>query len=84
MQEVITKKNKNFLIIGIGINVKSSPKIKDFSSTCIFSESKQNPKISEIVTRVIKTYENFFLNLNSYEYSYYKARTNILKLQEIN
>ena len=64
LQEVISFNRKNFLIIGIGINIISNPTIKKrYQATNIFYESKNLTNSSEIAKLLIKSYEFFFLNI---------------------
>ena len=73
MQEIITLKKKEFLIIGIGANLVSNPKIKDnYKATNIFLETKKKPKVKELINLIILSYENFFKNLKSYDYKNFK------------
>ena len=81
LQEIITLKNKKFLIIGIGINILSNPKIKTkYEATNILKECKKKPSIKRIVKEIIKSYEKFFINLNTYKYKNFeeKAKSMIL------
>ncbi len=36
LQETITKENKKYLIVGVGINLKKNPKIKNYPSTNLY------------------------------------------------
>jgi len=72
LQEVITLENKKYLIIGIGINVISNPKINNkYEATNILLETKKKPIIIEIIKSIISSYEKFFLKLNIYNYKKY-------------
>ena len=63
LQEVITVENKNFLIIGIGINVLSNPKIDTkYKTTSILKESNKKPQIELLVKKMALSYESFFIN----------------------
>ena len=44
LQETIFKQNRKYLIVGIGINVSSSPKINNYPTTCLnnYSNKKLN------------------------------------------
>ena len=35
LQEIVSTLNNKFLIVGIGINIKKSPKIKNYQTTCL-------------------------------------------------
>ena len=75
LQEHITLNNKPFLIIGIGLNVLSNPKLtKKYQATNIFVETKNKPPMKKILQYIVKSYENFFTNLSSYNYEYYKKK----------
>ena len=81
LQEIITSKKKKFLIIGIGINVVSSPNFKNkYKTTSIFAESQNNPTINDITNSLISSYENFFKNLKSYNYSNFKKKADLIAL----
>ena len=79
LQELITSNNKKFLIIGIGINIVSHPNISnEYQATNIFLETKIKLPIREIMDKIIFSYENFFLNLNSYNYSSFKKKADLM------
>ena len=54
LQEVIFRGSKKYLIIGIGINLLSSPKINKYPSTSVYEEIKIKPKLSKIVKQIKK------------------------------
>ena len=75
LQEVITSNSKKFLIIGIGINIISNPNIKtNYQATNIFSETKTRPTTEEIIGLLIDSYEKFFYDLNSYNFTYFQTK----------
>ena len=75
LQELITFKKKDFLIIGIGLNVVSSPSInRNYKATNILLETKRKPSIKKIAKLIINSYEKFFKNLKSYNYNNYKNK----------
>jgi len=79
LQEVIKFNGVSYLIIGIGINVVSSPILKSkYKTTNIYDESKKRPKVKEIVKLLIATYEKFFNEINSYDYMYFKKKSNLM------
>tara|TARA_B100000686_G_C16194382_1_gene667416 strand:- start:9 stop:593 length:585 start_codon:yes stop_codon:yes gene_type:complete len=81
LQELITSKSKKFLIIGIGINVISNPNTNyRYGTTNILLETNENPKLKELINLIISSYENFFLNLNSYNYSDYKKKADLMAM----
>ncbi len=81
LQEVLTFKSKKFLIIGIGINIKNNPKLENnYEATNIFNETEKKPKIDEINDEIIRSYEDFFLNLNKYNYINFKRKAELLAI----
>ena len=64
LQEVINNENKDFLIIGIGINVASNPVLNNvYNATNLSAETNKNHQINKIVELIITSYENFFNNI---------------------
>ena len=81
LQEIITIKEKKFLIVGVGLNVVSNPKIRgEYQATNIFKETSKKPKIRDIVKLTISAYKKFFANLNSYNYLQFKNKANLISL----
>ena len=81
LQELITSNSKKFLIIGIGVNIVSNPNINDkYQATNILLQTKKKPKIEEIIDLIISSYEKFFVNLNSYNYVYFKKKADLMAL----
>ena len=81
LQEHIISNKKNFLIIGIGINIISNPKIKNkYCATNILFETKKKPQMKEIMNLIINSYKEFFINLNSYNFNNFKKRAELLVL----
>ena len=77
LQELISSNSKKFLIIGIGINIKSNPYInKKYKATNILLEAKNKPKLKKIVNLIISSYEKFFTNLRFYNYQKFKKKLN--------
>ena len=62
LQEIIYKDEIKFLIIGVGININSSPKLKEYETTYI---NKYNNKINR--SKMVHFIKNKFEN----KYSYY-------------
>jgi len=82
LQEVVTSDNKKFLIIGIGLNIISSPNINaDYKTTNIFNETKKKPSIKEIINLLISSYEKFFQELNTYNFINFKTKVESMSLQ---
>ena len=81
LQEVITVNSKKFLIIGIGINIVSNPKINNkYQATNILLETKKKPTIKDIMDLIIFSYEKFFIDLSSYNYGYFKNQAYLMTL----
>ena len=81
LQELITLNQKQFLIIGMGVNIISNPDINDgYQATNILSETKTKPKIIEIINLIISSYEKFFGNLHSYNYINFKKKADLITL----
>ena len=82
LQETITFNNKNFLIIGIGMNVVSNPKIVHlYEATNILFETKKKINIKKIINSIIISYEKFFKVLNLYKYENYKNKAESMSLK---
>jgi BirA family biotin operon repressor/biotin-[acetyl-CoA-carboxylase] ligase len=67
LQEVIEHNNKKFLIIGIGINTKISPKNKNFKSISLSTCSNRIIKNNEILIKIKLAYEKIISNLKKYK-----------------
>ena len=46
----------------------------------LISESKQKPSIKEIIRLIVFSYEEFFFNLSSYNYSDFKKKADLMAL----
>ena len=83
LQEVVTLNDVRFLIVGMGINLIKNPVIKEkYKATNIFRETKIKPKIKIIINKIIHSYEKFFTNLNSYQYSTFKRKAENMALNK--
>ena len=57
------------------MNIVTNPNIKNrYKATNILAESKKKPKIEDIIDLIVITYENFFVDLNSYKYLDFKKK----------
>ena len=75
LQELINFDNKNFLIVGIGLNIISNPDIKArYEATNIFIETNKELTIDELKNKVISCYEEFFISLKTYEFIKFKKK----------
>ena len=81
LQELIVSNSRKFLIIGIGVNIVSNPDINNkYQATNILLETQKKPKINEIIELIVSSYENFFINLNSYNYEDFKKKADLMVL----
>tara|TARA_B100000686_G_scaffold207344_1_gene214276 strand:+ start:10352 stop:10891 length:540 start_codon:yes stop_codon:yes gene_type:complete len=64
LQEVIEYRDKKFLIIGIGVNTKISPKNKSFNSISLSACSNRVIKNNEILVKIKLAYEKIISNLS--------------------
>ena len=81
LQEHIVSNSRKFLIIGIGVNIVSNPNIKCiYQATNILLETKKKPKIKEILDLIIASYKKFFVDLNSYNYTDFKEKADLMAL----
>jgi len=79
LQEIITFNSNKFLIIGIGINIISSPRIKaKYESTNILLETKKKYTSEQIINYLIISYESFFYNINYYNFLNYKKMADLM------
>jgi len=79
LQELVTSNEKKFLIIGIGLNVVSCPNINtEYQATNILLETKRKPSIGELIKQIILSYEEFFLNIASYNYMNFKKKADLM------
>ena len=64
LQEIIFKKEKKFLIVGIGINISSSPVFINYETTYLNNYSKKKINKIQLFNEIKKKYEN---NLNYFK-----------------
>jgi BirA family transcriptional regulator, biotin operon repressor / biotin---[acetyl-CoA-carboxylase] ligase len=60
LQETVSILDNKFLIIGIGINIKKSPKIKDYLTTCIDELTNKSINKREIENKLKLIFETNF------------------------
>ena len=56
LQEIVFKEKKKFLVVGIGINVNKSPKIKNYPTTNILKETGIKVKKYDLIKNIEKSY----------------------------
>ena len=84
LQEVVRTNNRDYLIIGMGINLVTNPKIKGLRTTNIFDETKIKIDRNEIVEKIVGMFEKFFLEIKTYSFQYYKNKANSLSIEPNN
>ncbi len=67
LQEIIEKDKAKYMIVGIGINLISNPKIANYPTTNLRDVSDKKVNKNEIILKLKKIYENFIpkLDLNT-------------------
>ena len=60
LQETFSILNNKFLIIGIGINIKKSPKIKNYPTTCLYELTNKDINIRDIEDKLKIIFETNF------------------------
>ncbi len=74
LQEVIQYKNKYFLIIGIGINTRTSPKTKKFKTSSLQKFTTKRINNNKILIDIKKKYEKLISDIEKYQFSYLKEK----------
>ena len=80
LQEIVNFKEKSYIIIGIGINLNSSPLIRNKLTTSIYLETKKLVNKDNFLRYIKETYNNFFLDLETYDFSFYKDKSKSLSV----
>jgi len=82
LQELITLEEREFLIIGVGLNVVSNPNINNkYQTTNMFLETNKKISINETIKSIVSSYESFFINLDFYNYKSYKEKVELMSLK---
>ena len=74
LQEIIQYKKKYFLIIGVGINTNTSPKIKDFKTSSLQKFTKKKIDNNKILIDIKKKYEKLISDTKKHQFSYLKEK----------
>ena len=74
LQETVFIDEKQYLIIGIGINTLVHPKNKDFKSTSLVKWSNKSINNSKIFNNIKVSYEKFISDINKYKITYLKKK----------
>ncbi len=64
LQETIQKNKERYLIVGIGLNLIKSPKIKDYPTTNLYELTKRKISVNRISKELIFIYEQFLKTKN--------------------
>ena len=72
LQEVIEKKSRIFLIVGIGLNTLVTPKYKSFNAVALSNLTKKKIKNKEILKDIKNIYEKLISNINKHSAKYLK------------
>ena len=59
MEETIKKNNIQYLIVGIGLNLISSPKINQYPTTSLYDLTNSKISINKISKELKDMYKNF-------------------------
>jgi BirA family biotin operon repressor/biotin-[acetyl-CoA-carboxylase] ligase len=68
LQEVINYKNKNFLIVGIGVNTCTFPKIVNYKISSLKDYSNKKVNNDKILKDIKKIYEKFIYDIKKYNF----------------
>ena len=67
MQETIKKNNIQYLIVGIGLNLVSSPKINQYPTTSLYDLTNSKISINKISKELKDMYKNFLKSQVSFQ-----------------
>ena len=59
LQETIKKNNIQYLIVGIGLNLVSSPQIRKYTTTCLYDLTNSKISVNKISKELKDMYKNF-------------------------
>ena len=74
LQEVITYNQKNYLIVGIGVNTNIVPKNKSFSSTSLKNIIDRKIDNKKILKNIKNSYEKFLIEIKKLSYKKLKKK----------
>ena len=74
LQEVITYNQKNYLIVGIGVNTNIVPKNKSFSSTSLKNIIDRKIDNKKILKNIKNNYEKFLVEIKKLSYKKLKKK----------
>ena len=79
LQEVISYNQKNYLIIGIGLNTNVDPNNKSFPSTSLKNMINKNIDNKEILKNIKNKYEKFLIEIKKFSYKELEKKYKKLK-----
>ena len=79
LQEVISYNQKDYLIVGIGLNTNLSPKNKSFSSTSLKNMINNSINNKEILKNIKNKYEKFLIEVKKFSYKKLEKKYKKLK-----
>ena len=79
LQEVITYNQRNYLIVGIGVNTNIVPKNKSFSSTSLKNIIDRKIDNKKILKNIKNNYEKFLIEIKKFSYDELKKKYKKLK-----
>ena len=79
LQEVISSNQKDYLIVGIGLNTNFSPRNKSFSSTSLKNMVNKNIDNIEILQNIKNEYEKFLVEVKKFTYKKLEKKYKKLK-----
>ena len=79
LQEVITYNQKNYLIVGIGVNTNIVPKNKSFSSTSLKNIIDRKIDNKKILKNIKNNYEKFLIEVKKFSYKKLEKKYKKLK-----
>jgi len=79
LQEVISYNQKNYLIVGIGLNTNIVPKNKSFPSTSLKNIINKSIDNKKILKNIKNKYEKFLIEIKKFSYKELKKKYKKLK-----
>jgi len=79
LQEVISYNQKDYLIVGIGLNTNFSPKNKSFPSTSLKNMINKSIDNKEILKNIKNKYEKFLIEIKKFSYKELEKKYKKLK-----
>ena len=79
LQEIIIYNQKNYLIVGIGLNTNVAPKNKSFPSTSLKNIINKSIDNKKILKNIKNKYEKFLIEIKKFSYKELKKKYKKLK-----